>query len=36
MAENVIEVRKVDKFYGTGSLRTQVLFGIDLGFEDGR
>ena len=35
MAENVIEVRKVDKFYGTGSLRTQVLFGIDLGFEKG-
>ncbi len=35
MAENVIEVRKVDKFYGTGSIRTQVLFDVSLGFERG-
>jgi lipoprotein-releasing system ATP-binding protein len=35
MVENVIEVRKVDKFYGTGSIRTQVLFDVSLGFERG-
>ena len=35
MAEKVIEVRHVDKFYVTGSIRTQVLFGIDLEVEKG-
>ncbi|MDY6833369.1 MAG: ABC transporter ATP-binding protein [Chloroflexota bacterium] len=32
--DNIIELRKVDKIY-SGAVDTQVLFGIDLGFEEG-
>ncbi len=35
MAEKVIEVRHVDKFYQTGEISTQVLFDINLEVEKG-
>jgi len=35
MAEKVIEVRHVDKFYRTGEISTQVLFDINLEVEKG-
>ena len=32
---DVIELRNVDKVYAAGDIRTQVLFGINLAFEEG-
>ncbi|MDD3107389.1 MAG: lipoprotein-releasing ABC transporter ATP-binding protein LolD, partial [Bacilli bacterium] len=31
---NIMELKQITKFYGT-KVRTQVLFGIDLAFEEG-
>ena len=32
---NVIELKKINKYYGSGAFKTQVLFDLDLQVEDG-